>query len=456
MPPSRLAVSALLALLFGINPSGSAVAKEAPGQDSPSISGIDRERREPSDTARAVGNGLLVVPRTLIDWTFAGTFAVANLVANKQLVPRYRDALGTPGGDIFLFPTVFAETDAPLNLGARVIIKTRHVSSSFRTGYGGNNNLVVEGRLGFRGGGTRLPFTISLEGLHERRSDQDYYGLGLTPLTDSRNIFRSRASGREPSVARGQYFEERERLIAGIAWRLTHNFEFYVSGSIGRRVISDDPDGELAMFSAVFEPESVAGFGSRTWLTYLEGAVQFDSRKSTGRPSPGFLLESYVGGAQDIFGTGDVAFARLGFRAAGFIPIYRRRNILSPRLVVDRLQPLGGLEVPFIELPRQPEFRGFDHRRDALSIVASLDYAWELVPFMGMRIFADGATVAPRVQDLDVRDFVAMCFAAGLGIDLYSSNAEIGRLTTAFSNEGVNVLLAFGVSSRYGDRQHRD
>ncbi|MEO2108609.1 MAG: hypothetical protein ABGZ36_23580 [Actinomycetota bacterium] len=147
----------LLALLFGISPSRAAVAKEAPGQDAPSISGIDRVKREPGDTARAVGNAVLVVPRTLIDWSFAGTFAVANLVANKQLVPRYRDALGTPGGDIFLFPTVFAETDAPLNLGARIIIKTRHVSSSFRTGYGGNNNLVVEGRYARGAMGGRRP-----------------------------------------------------------------------------------------------------------------------------------------------------------------------------------------------------------------------------------------------------------------------------------------------------------
>jgi hypothetical protein len=280
--------------------------------------------------------------------------------------------------------------------------------------------------------------------------------VGLNPLQDARNQYRARLGGHEPSTEYGVYFEQRERLIAGLGWRLTDALQFYLSASISKRETTDDPDAGPRALSQMFVSDTVPGFGSHTWLAYVEAAIRFDSRKTVARPSPGVLIETYAGGAQDIMGYDDIAFTRLGFRAAGYIPFYRRRNILSPRIVVDRAIPRGGVEIPFYELPRQPDFRGFDRRRDGVSVITSLDYAWELVPFMGMRIFADGATVAPGLSDLDVGNLVQMRYAAGLGIDLFMSNAELGRLTVAFSGEGVNVLFALGVSPRYGDRQHRN
>jgi hypothetical protein len=173
------------------------------------------------------------------------------------------------------------------------------------------------------------------------------------------------------------------------------------------------------------------------------------------------MAEGYLGAAVAPATSGalddrDVTFMRLGGRVAGFIPIYRRTNILSPRLVLDRLVSLGGPAVPFTELPRQPDFRGFDNRRDGLSLVASLDYSWQLVDFLGARVFVDTATTAPSVAELSVDQLKAIRFAVGTGLDLFVSSDDVGQLAFSASPEGVRALLTVGVPSDYGDRQHRE
>jgi hypothetical protein len=196
--------------------------------------------------------------------------------------------------------------------------------------------------------------------------------------------------------------------------------------------------------------------GPDSWLGYAEMAARFDSRAHrTGRPVPGALAEAYTGGALSTEGA-EVAFMRVGWRAGGFIPIYRRTNILSPLFRFDRLVPLSGLPVPFNEIPRQSEFRGFDTRRDFVSMVASLDYSWELVSFMSMRVFVDGASVAPSVAELSFDQLRHMRYAAGFGFDLYNDDAPLGRLQFAGSPEGVRFLLSLGEIERFGDRQHRE
>jgi hypothetical protein len=94
--------------------------------------------------------------------------------------------------------------------------------------------------------------------------------------------------------------------------------------------------------------------------------------------------------------------------------------------------------------------------RDNLSIVVSLDYAWQLVPFMGMRLFIDGATVAPSLADFSLEQLENMRYAVGLGVDLYTSSAQLARLELAGSPAGPRFLLSIGAPAGFGDRQHRE
>ena len=122
----------------------------------------------------------------------------------------------------------------------------------------------------------------------------------------------------------------------------------------------------------------------------------------------------------------------------------------------DRLVPLSGLDVPFTQIPRQPDYRGFDTRRDYVSMVASLDYTWQLVPFMGMRAFLDLATTAPSVAAMGLEQIEDARYAAGLGIDFFSDTSEVARLAISTGPEGARLLLSIGVPDTYGDRQHRE
>jgi len=414
------------------------------------IGGIERPARESDDSARAVGNVLLFVPRNTIDLLFRGTNVAAGLIADEQLVPRYRDLFGTKSVAIYLFPTLFAETDKALNVGARMIADSRYVQTAFRAGYGGPDDVVFESRLRLRGG-RRVPFVVALEGFYSRDSELEYYGLGITPKQDPRNRFTPSA----PADKIGLYRQKRVRGIASIGLRLSNEFEFLLSGSLGRRQVEDSSDGGAAALSKVFVPGTVPGAAIATpWIGYAEVAARFDSREYRGRPTPGLLVEGYFGGANE-FDAGQVSFMRTGFRGAASLPVYRRSNILSGRIVLDRLVPLGGVAVPFTELPRQPDYRGFDTRRDFISMVGSIDYTWQLVPFMGMRLFLDGATVAPSLYEFDFDQLKEMRFAAGLGVDFFTDTSELASFAVSTGPDSVKALLSIGVPTKYGDRQHR-
>jgi hypothetical protein len=390
------------------------------------------------------------VPRNVIDLLFRGTAAAANLVADEQLVPRYRELLGAPpGGVLLVYPTLFAETASPFSIGLRMLADTKRVATSHRIGFGGPHDVVTESRVIVKGGAA-LPAVLSLEFFYKLENDIEYHGVGITPRLDPRNHFRPGT----PYDA-GLYTEAHVRGIGSLGMRFGPQLEHFLSLSLARRQVEDSDDSGDEVLSQVFEPGTIPGVNKNTWIAYAEMAMRYDSRPYRAKPSPGALVEAYAGGAHNTRGE-DVAFMRFGGRVAGFIPIYRRTNILSPRVVFDRLVPLGGLPVPFNELPRQPDFRGFDYRRDFVSIVGSVDYTWLLVPFMGLRLFLDAATVAPSLSEFRLENIEDMRYAGGFGVDLYTTQAQLARMQVAASGDGVQLHFSLGTPEGFGDRQHRE
>lgn len=433
-------------------PSGT---PQGPSDDPSWLTGVEEPGREPGDAARTAADIALFVPRNVIDLLFRGTSAAAGLLRDQQIVPRMEEALSAPGGQLYVFPTMFVETGAPVSFGARMIARAHPVTTSFRVGYGIPEDVAVESRIRYYGQG-RLPYALTIEGLYEVQQELEYLGVGQTPERDPRNRFVQPLGERV-----GLYRERKVRAIGSVGLRPGRWFEFFLSTSLSRRSIDDTDDADEAALSRVFEPETIPGAFTDNWIVYAEWAARLDTRATRGRPSPGALLEGYFGGAlstADPAGRAseDVAFMRMGGRAAGFFPIYRSTNILSPRLVIDRLAPLSGLPVPFTELPRQPDFRGFDNRRDALSLVGSVDYSWLLVDFLGARVFVDTATVAPSVAELSSEHFEELRWAVGAGLDLFITSDDVGQFAVSGSPDGVRVLLSIGVPSDYGDRQHRE
>ncbi|MBK7580574.1 MAG: hypothetical protein IPI67_10255 [Myxococcales bacterium] len=407
------------------------------------MSGVERQESEPGDAARRAANVVLFVPRVATELFFIATGTAIGLIDEEQIVPRVDDMLNPGDGEVHIFPTAFAETGAGVNVGARIIGRVDNVATTVRFGFGGTHDLVAESRLrlAFR---EPLPFALSLEALHDERSSIGFLGLGQEPEKDTRNAYRSTAPSHGAS-----YGEQRERFIAGTGVRPANDSELFISTSFTRRRLMNPADGSDSL-ADVFEDGSVPGAYGLVQTVYSELAFRLDTRRSRAGPEPGFLFETYAGRG-DGLGESKHNFVRAGGRVAGFFPILSRGNVLSPKLVLDGLSVTEG-PVPFVELPRQSDFRGFDNRRDYVSAVASLDYRWAIARYVAARAFGDVATVAPRVNALSLE---ALRYDAGFGFDIYSRSSSLGSLAVSGSPDGMRFILYFGVASSFGDRQHR-
>jgi len=408
------------------------------------VTGVEREESEPGDAARTALDALLFLPRTATELFFITTGTAAGLIEQEQVVPRIHDLTVPSEGEVRIFPTAFVETGTGPNVGVRVIGRARGVGTTARAGVGGAHDLVAESRLKLASI-VPLPFAVGLEALHDERSSLGYLGLGQNPESDPRNRFRAGA----PALG-ASYRERRERLIATAGVRAGTDVEILASTSFSRRHVLDSPDTDAHQLFDVFEPGSVPGARSVTHVVLSELAVRIDTRASRGGPSQGVSFETYAGRGDGIRDT-SVRYVRSGGRAAAFIPIVESDNVLSPKLVLDGLGTLRG-PVPFIELPRQPDFRGFDNRRDFVSLVGSLDYRWTVMRYLAARIFTDAATVAPRVDELELTH---LRWVGGFGFDVFSRHTQLGSLAISAGPEGATFFFSFGVASSFGDRQHR-
>jgi hypothetical protein len=250
----------------------------------------------------------------------------------------------------------------------------------------------------------------------------------------------------------GVYREQRERAILGVGVRPVADLELIVSSSYTQRRVDNAPDAAAAALTNVFAPASIPGAYQTTRIVYSEAALRYDSRANRGGAAPGALFEGYAGWASSVSGD-DVEYSRYGVRAGLFLPFIRPTSILSPTIALDTMTAAKHTVVPFTELVGQPMYRGFDNRRDYVSLVGTLDYSWYVSRFIAGRLFIDSAHVYPTLKEFRLDH---LRWAAGFGIDLHSSTTQLGRIAFAISRDGFNFLFTFGVPAGFGDRQYRD
>ncbi len=450
-------------------PAGTAVPTEtapaaARAVDPVRVRGIERPALVAGEAGREAAAGVLFVPRELVKLSFLATGLTAGLIRDEQIVPRVEELFSPRPGGYSVLPSLFLDSRRRASVGAQLLANSHFTAMRLAFGFGGVHDLIGEARL--RWALPRpLPFVITVEGLADSRSTLDYIGVGQQPDTDPRNHFLAGAATHD-----ALYFEERERGIVTLGTRLGkgEDFELFVSSSVFRSYVADTPGGGSNTLTRVFAPGSVAGAPSPTLvcphqapggacpveslLSYTELALRFDTRAQTGQPSPGVLLESYGGGTVGLEGD-PTRFYRLGGRAAGFVSILRKTNILSAKIILDgTVRPAGAPPVPFTQLVGQPDFRGIDSRIDSLSTVYSIDYRWSMIRYVGPRLFIDAAQVGPSMGKLLT---APPRFAGGFGVDLFSNDTELAQTMISFSTEGVRVLFTFGIPTQFGDRQHR-
>lgn len=412
----------------------------------PDSSGLEHPAHDGSDTARDVAEVFLFVPRHITKFLFWSGSVAVGVLEKQPVVPRVQRFISSPGGRFAVLPTAFVDTNSTFSVGARMIADFDQVATGLRVGFGGVHSFEIEPRIAIQLD-TPIRSVLGLEGLYRVDNDRIHLGVGQSPEKDARNHFRPGEGG-----MRARYFEERARWIASYGIRLGDDFEMALSESFTRRTV-EDPRGDIAHpLSRVFEPGTVVGAFESRWMSYGEAAFRVDTRRTRGRPSGGALVETYAGAGHHVTGT-RTALVRMGGRAAAFIPLYRKTNILSPRVVFDGVSPVGSLPLAFSELAGAPDFRGYDERRDNLSLVGSIDYRWLVREHFAASLFFDAQIVAPRIGAFD---FGALRWVTGFAFDLHNDDATLGKLGFAAGNGGARLTFTIGVSTGYGDRQHRD
>jgi hypothetical protein len=478
----RIAILIALCLCFALARTALAQAPAAPAPPKPApapaevdparVRGIDRPALGPGDGGREAASGVLLVPRELLRLMFFTSGVTAGLIRDEQIVPRVEELLSPRPGSYSILPMLFLDSRRRASVGSQLLGNSRFAAMRLAVGFGGVHDLIGEARVRIALP-KPLPFALSVEGLADSRSTLDYLGVGQSPDTDPRNRFVRGAATHD-----ALYFEERERLVVELGARPNQDVEILVSTSVLRTLLDDTPGGGPASIVRVFQPGSVPGAPVATpggctsrvatvpknvlpigfpcpveqRLSYTEVGARFDTRASKSRPSPGVLVEAY-GGYTAGLGDDPTRFYRVGGRAAGFVSIKRRTNILSPKIIVDgTVLPAGAPPVPFTELVNQPDFRGLDTHVDRVSVVYSLDYRWSMIRYLGPRLFVDMAQVGPDVSST----FKATPrVAGGFGVDVFSDATELAQAMMSFSGEGVRVLFTIGVPTQFGDRQHR-
>jgi len=420
--------------------SGAVVAAGDPS----SVQGIERAAVEPGDSGRETAATLLYLPRKAVDLLFRATGSVAAVMRDQQIVPRIAELLDPPPGDVSVSPTLTLGGSEPPLAGAQVIANAGATTTRLAVGFGGIHDLLGEGRIHFVHPGP-VPLAFRLEGLADTRTGLAYLGVGQVPAQDPRNHFQHGAASHQ-----ADYWQQRSRLVSSLGARLAKDVQVHAAMTYVDSRVTDAPDDSRTI-DRVFVSGTVPGAPGRSRILYGETALRLDTRPTAARPSGGVLMEAYAGEARGVGGD-PTRFLRLGGRAAFFVPILRRTNVLSVAVILDGLAAPSGAAVPFTQLVGQPDYRGSDDRFDDVSYVVSVDYRWEFLPFLGARIFVDVAAVGPEAQELvDERPRAAV----GFGLDIYTPSTTLGEVSFAGGADGVTAALRIGVPSRFGDRLHR-
>lgn len=443
----RSFVAAFVLASLGLCPSRAFAAPDVPDTDpSEDVGGVIRPASPPGEGARSVLDALLWLPRALVQVIVVASTATASFFEDQQVVPRTRALLGTEDGTVRISPIISLASGLRPEVGARVTSRVRGFGSMLRGSIIDPNYYVMEGRL-LQQFGERGRTQIIFEGYQQRRSDQGFSGIGQDPKNDPRNSY---LPGREGES--GTFLEARQRIITALATRFRDDYELILSTSYQRRKLEDSPDTPGETIRDTFTPGGAPGAYDRSERVYTEVAVRRDTRQYRGPPIPGLLLEAYGGTSQDVH-RDYASTLNAGGRAAWFISIVRKTTILSPRVTLDVVEPLGDRPLPFREYAYASGFRGSGGRIDRVAALASLDYRWQLRTFVAARLFVDATTVAPAVSELRPDD---LSWAVGTTIDLHSTTTELGRIGVAYSSGGLQLLLVLGLSDPgFGDRQHR-
>jgi AAA family ATP:ADP antiporter len=175
--------------------------------------------------------------------------------------------------------------------------------------------------------------------------------------------------------------------------------------------------------------------------------AEFDSRTSPGYTRRGGLYRAELADYRQASGTGS-QFQRADVEVQRYIPILRENWVIALRGTASTTFTDAGQAVPYYLLPElggHRALRGYSswRFRDRNRLLLSGEYRWTAGPLVDMSIFMDAGKVAPRLEELTLRDLRT---SYGIGFALHTPSATMTRIEVARSREGLGLLISFGPS----------
>lgn len=385
-----------------------------PGQESGRIDHSDDE----DSTARDIAQGVLFVPRAVVELAFAPVRAGVWAFDRYRLWDRYKGVF-VDDNDIYgVYPTARIESDYGVTLGGRFVHRDllgAKEQVALNVSFGDSIRRTYEGRLR---SGEHL--TLDLHAQLEDRPREVFYGLGNV---DYVKTYHRQEIKRGAVAADVQVIDDVHAIVAGAITDLRYG-------------VSD----QGPPIDQMFDPGHLPGWpGTRNLYGELE--LHWSTRRAgselgqRGTFARGTLVSAFAGRAHQLAGGND--YWRYGGDAQQFVWVAPGPRVLFARLHVEAVTGSAD-DVAFTQLPELGGscwLRGYPRSRfrDRMATVGSLEYTWDLGRNVRASVFTDGGRVFHSPSELELHGFR---LGYGGTLQLHTHEENLGTLTLASSIDG--------------------
>jgi len=258
---------------------------------------------------------------------------------------------------------------------------------------------------------------------------EDFYGIG---------------PGSQKADRTNYLIEETEYSVQ-VGWRPRRWLLLASQSAFLNPRIAGGTDSLYPTTEALFSEATAPGLTEQTNFLENGGLVEVDYRDSRGNPRSGGRYVAYASRFDDRDNRG-FDFSRVAGGVEQYVPIFDKKRVFAFRVAANHLDAAAGSQVPFYymyPIGGKDTIRGFNDLRfrDTNSWVFNAEYRWEAFSGLDMALFYDLGDVAPRFEDLSIRDARD---SYGLGFRFGTNQAVFLRAEIGFgSGEGTRFFVAF-------------
>jgi Omp85 superfamily domain len=258
---------------------------------------------------------------------------------------------------------------------------------------------------------------------------EDFYGIG----PDSQKGDRT------------NYLIEEAEYAIQIGWRPRRWLLLASQNALLNPRIGSGTDTLFPTTEARFSEATAPGLTDQPNFLENGGLAEIDYRDSRGNPRSGGRYVAYVSRFDDRDNHG-FDFSRITATVEQYVPIFDKKRVFAFRIAANDLDPAAGSMVPFYyiyPLGGKDTIRGFNDLRfrDTSAWLFNTEYRWEAFSGLDMALFYDRGDVAPRFEELSLRDAKD---SYGLGFRFGTNESVFIRAEIAFgSDEGTRYYVAF-------------